>query len=137
VVFTFSLCPSFATASGIVTDFSCAPAVIHAPGPDKRLELIVEHPGGYLVLYGRGSKPKLRLTLTFFYCAALCFTADCPAEAQTPQSLALTHVTVVDVAEGRLLPDMAIVIRGDRIMSIERSSELIAPRNATLVNAQG
>lgn len=64
----------------------------------------------------------------------------CPAVAQGPRSsqpVAFVHLTIVDIIEGRLLPDMAIVVRGDRIASVQESSGFKAPAAAKLVDARG
>src|ERR1700691_6271039 len=63
-----------------------------------------------------------------------------PADAQiftVQQPIVITHVNVVDVAEGRLLPDRTIVIRGDRIAGVENSSGFKVPANAQLIDARG
>jgi len=76
-----------------------------------------------------------------YCCAIVCLTAAVPARAQNParapQSVAFAHVNIVDVVEGRLLPDMAIVIRGERISDIEQSSAFSAPRNVKLIDGRG
>lgn len=62
-----------------------------------------------------------------------------PAGAQiftAQQPLVITHVNVVDVAEGRILPDKTIVIRGDRIAGVENSSFKV-PAKARLIDARG
>src|SRR5580693_6629881 len=71
------------------------------------------------------------------YCYAISSLIACGSvRAQTRPgvmpSVALTHVNIVDVIQGRLLPDMAIVIRGDRIINVEKNSAFRAPRNAGL-----
>src|ERR1700677_1458838 len=79
------------------------------------------------------------------YCYAISSLIACgPVRAQTlpgvMPSVALTHVNIVDVIEGRLLPDMAIVVRGDRIIDVEKNSGFRAPRNARLtrvIDARG
>lgn len=60
--------------------------------------------------------------------------------AQAPrnsQPVALVHLTIVDAVEGRLLPNMTIVVQGDRITRVEESSAFRAPADAKLVDARG
>ena len=42
--------------------------------------------------------------------------------ASDSPTLAIAHVTVIDVASGTAKPDMTVTVRGDRIAAIERSS---------------
>ena len=63
-----------------------------------------------------------------------------PVVAQAPrnsQPVALVHLTIVDAVEGRLLPNMTIVVQGDRITRVEESSAFRAPADAKLVDARG
>jgi hypothetical protein len=50
------------------------------------------------------------------------FVTFATGSASNSQTLAITHVTVIDVASGTAKPDMTVTIRGDRIAAIERSS---------------
>jgi imidazolonepropionase-like amidohydrolase len=52
-------------------------------------------------------------------------------------SLAITHVTVVDVAAGRLLPDQSVVTRGGRILRTGDAAGLAVPARATVVDGRG
>ena len=65
----------------------------------------------------------------------------CVANHQTPspapQSLVLTHVTVVDTTGAAAKPDMTVVIVGDRIAEIGKSEAIRPPKNAEIVNATG
>jgi hypothetical protein len=51
---------------------------------------------------------------------ALALTAGCALVAQTPvqKTTSITHVTVVDVATGKKLPDQTVDLQGDRILSV-------------------
>jgi imidazolonepropionase-like amidohydrolase len=49
--------------------------------------------------------------------------------------LALTHVTVIDMASENIRPDMTVVITGNRITSIRKRAGL--PPNATVIDASG
>jgi Amidohydrolase family len=50
------------------------------------------------------------------------FVTFATGSASNSQTLAITHVTVIDVASGTTKPDMTVTIRGDRIAAIDRSS---------------
>jgi hypothetical protein len=50
-------------------------------------------------------------------------------------SLAFTHVTLIDVRTGHILPDQTIVITGDRITALSPRARI--PANAEVVNATG
>ena len=69
------------------------------------------------------------------------FPRFCLANQQTPsakpQSLVLTHVTVIDTTGASAKPDMTVVIIGDRIAEIGKNAEIRPPKNAETVNADG
>jgi hypothetical protein len=69
---------------------------------------------------------------------ALSLIASLPLVAQTaPQeTTSITHVTVVDVATGKELPDQTVVLRSDRILSIARSDPSNPPQGR-IVDAHG
>jgi hypothetical protein len=52
-------------------------------------------------------------------------------------SLAFTHVTVIDATGRPMLPDHTVVVVGDRIQTIGKSSEIKLPKNVTIVDASG
>jgi imidazolonepropionase-like amidohydrolase len=52
-----------------------------------------------------------------------------------PSTLAITHVSVVDTATGTANADMTIVVRGDRIVSVEKSGA--APAGARVIDGRG
>ena len=57
------------------------------------------------------------------------------AVAQQRADLVVSHVTVVDVATGQLLPDRDVVIRSDTIVAVGPATD--APRAATVVDGRG
>jgi imidazolonepropionase-like amidohydrolase len=62
-----------------------------------------------------------------------------PAHAQ-PSNLkpvALTHVTVIDVATGASRPDMTVIVKGNRIAAVGKSKRVRVPRGAEIVDAGG
>jgi hypothetical protein len=67
----------------------------------------------------------------------LLFLASQQPRSVKPQSLVLTHVTVIDTSGGPTQPDMTVVIVGDRIADMGKSGEIRPPRNVETVNAQG
>jgi len=54
-----------------------------------------------------------------------------------PTTLVLTHITVIDTAGGPAKPDMTVVIAGNRIAEVARSTEIRIPKNAKTVDATG
>lgn len=62
------------------------------------------------------------------------------AQTATPTSsgkLVIAHVTIIDVERGRTLPDMAIVIDGNRIEVVSRTRNVVVPANARVIDAAG
>ena len=55
----------------------------------------------------------------------------------TPRPLAFTHATVIDVRNGRLLPERTVLIRGDRIAAAGKTSVIRLPRDPRIVEARG
>lgn len=60
-----------------------------------------------------------------------------PAAAPPEPSLAITHVTVVDVAAGRLVPGQNVVVRGGRIVAAGDTARVAVPAGATVVDGRG
>ena len=54
-----------------------------------------------------------------------------------PRPLAITHVTVIDATGRAAIPDLTVVIEGDRIVTIGKSAEVPLPRRAQVVNGAG
>ena len=52
-------------------------------------------------------------------------------------SLAITHVTVVDVISGAVKPDLTVVITGNHIAQIGASSEVSLPATARAIDGRG
>jgi hypothetical protein len=69
--------------------------------------------------------------------AALLVVLSAPAsQAQSPE-LAITNTTVVRVADGALIPDQTIVIRGNRIAEVGSSRTTRFAKSATVVDGRG
>ncbi len=60
-----------------------------------------------------------------------------PTHAQTTQTIAFTHATVIPMDRERSLSDHTVIVRGDRIVEVGPSSRIQVPSGATEVNAQG
>ncbi|MCH7558522.1 MAG: amidohydrolase family protein, partial [Planctomycetes bacterium] len=59
-------------------------------------------------------------------------------EASSGQTaLVFTHVTVIDATGAPAKSDMTVVVRGDRIEALGKTSKLTVPRNAQVVDATG
>ncbi|MGH8237552.1 MAG: amidohydrolase family protein, partial [Steroidobacteraceae bacterium] len=55
----------------------------------------------------------------------------------TRTSLALTHTSLVDVTAGTVLPNMTVLIEGDRIVATGATDRLPVPKEAEVVDATG
>jgi hypothetical protein len=57
---------------------------------------------------------------SLFLLFTLALTTACLVVAQAPpqETTSIIHVTVIDVASGKKLPDQTVVLRGDRILSV-------------------
>ncbi len=59
------------------------------------------------------------------------------AAAQPTPSVVISHVSIIDVAGGRMEPDMTVVIEGDRIVTVDKSASVRVPRGAQVVDGKG
>ena len=59
------------------------------------------------------------------------------AQSAGPPVIAITHVSIVDVEHGRLLPDRTVLVRGDRIETVVAASRAVVPLGARVVNGSG
>jgi imidazolonepropionase-like amidohydrolase len=57
--------------------------------------------------------------------------------AQTPTTLAITDVAVIDVVTGRTIPNLTVLTSGNRITAVGPASRVRVPRAATIVNGSG
>jgi imidazolonepropionase-like amidohydrolase len=60
-----------------------------------------------------------------------------PAAAPPEPSLAITHVTVVDVAAGVLVAGQNVIVRGGRIVAVGDTARVAVPAGATVVHGRG
>jgi imidazolonepropionase-like amidohydrolase len=77
---------------------------------------------------------RLTLVLTFVVIGLPLATSPQPL-TPSPQVVAITHVTVVDPASGTAAPDMTVVMRGDRIASVDKGKA--APAGAQVIDGRG
>lgn len=82
------------------------------------------------------SSLALNLLLTLTACA---WFASCnrPRPPWHPEITALTHIGVIDVAEGKLLPDQTVVVDRDRIVAVGPFGSVAIPEGAPAQNAEG
>src|SRR5271168_498709 len=61
-----------------------------------------------------------------------------PLHAQTsaPEIVSITHMTVVDVASGKELPDQTVVVQGERIVSVA-AFDPVNPQQGQVIDAHG
>ena len=57
--------------------------------------------------------------------------------ASGAESLALTHVTVIDVDGGTSKPNETVVITGNRIADVGADDKIVVPRGAKVISAAG
>ncbi len=73
-----------------------------------------------------------KFTMCVLAAAATLFAGSAAPQTET---LAITHVTVIDVVDGRLVPNSTLTIRGRTIASIKENGA--PPRDAQVVDGQG
>lgn len=56
---------------------------------------------------------------------------------QSPAPIAFTHLTVVDVIAGTIVPDMTVLVDGNRIGQIGKTRTVSLPSGARVVDAVG
>ena len=67
-----------------------------------------------------------------------CCGTSVSAAGGTPQQLAITDVTVIDVVRGRELPHRTVLIRGDRIIAVRTAPGRRAlPRGGVRIDGRG
>jgi hypothetical protein len=73
--------------------------------------------------------------LCFCLLAMNCLASGGFAQVTPPTSLAITQVTVIDTDKGVAAPDMTVVVRGDRILSVVKAGAV--PPGAQVVDGRG
>jgi hypothetical protein len=79
----------------------------------------------------------MRQSIAMFVVLAGCASAGTPAPADAPGTIAITHVTVVDVAGGPSRADQTVLVSGNRIVRVAPAAEVRVPRGATVVDGAG
>jgi len=74
--------------------------------------------------------------ISFLFLVILLVPCVAAQSARDAKALAITHVTVIDVAGGAPNPDMTVTVRGGRIAEIKRSSRK-APAETHVVDGRG
>ncbi|HEY2375006.1 MAG TPA: amidohydrolase family protein [Gemmatimonadaceae bacterium] len=77
--------------------------------------------------------------MRYFVALIVVVVAACSSSSRSPDiapsaAIAITHVTVIDVTGGRPLADATVVVRGNRIASIDSEA---APSDARVVDGRG
>lgn len=79
-------------------------------------------------------KQSFWTTLLFVFATAF----SVHARQQTPsQTLAFTHVTVIDATGSQPQPNMTVVITGNRISALDKTGKVKIPQGAQVINAAG
>src|SRR5579864_470865 len=91
--------------------------------------------GGKVARIKECSMKKSFALLGLFFLLSSSVSPQVPSAQQRP--LVLNHVTVIDTTGGPAQPDMTVVIRGDRIVSMGKSGKIRVPAGSQIVNAAG
>lgn len=75
-----------------------------------------------------------RLELFLALLCAVGFPAN--AQDRPPHGLAITHVTLVDVRTGKLVPDATVLIKGSRVRAVGKTGRVRLPRGVTVVDGR-
>ncbi len=59
------------------------------------------------------------------------------AQQRNFRPLAFTRVSVIDVEKGLTLPDMTVIVTGNKISAVEKHGKVRLPRNARIIDARG
>ena len=58
-------------------------------------------------------------------------------QSGTPQTIAFTHITVIDPASAAVKRDLTVIITGNRISALSKTGEVAIPEGAQVVDATG
>src|SRR5260370_15567016 len=78
----------------------------------------------------------MRVFLLAFFCLNQCIWAQSKAEPSA-QTLVFTNVNVVDTRDGRILPEMTVVVRSGRIQGVAKVGLIAENHNVRMINAAG
>ena len=81
----------------------------------------------------------IKIVSVCLFTILLCFSAASAQARQNSQikQLAFTHATVIDVAGGRGIPDVSIIVTGERITAVGKTTQIRIPKDALVINATG
>src|SRR5579864_3728688 len=91
--------------------------------------------GGKVARIKECSMKKSFALLGLFFLLSSSVSPQVPSAQQRP--LVLNHVTVIDTTGGPAQPDMTVVIRGDRIVSMGKSGKVPVPPDSQVVDGAG
>ena len=96
----------------------------------------MKHHTPYLVLYGT------LLTLVLTACGSASSAPATPAASATSMpatvdTLAITGVDVVDVEQGRTVPDQTVIIEGESIQAVGPHAEVVVPDGVRVIDGRG
>src|ERR1700740_1228782 len=78
----------------------------------------------------------MRVFLLAFFCLSQCIWAQSKVEPSS-QTLVFTNVNIVNTRDGRILPDMTVVVRNGRIHGVGRGGIIATDHNVRMINAAG
>ena len=78
----------------------------------------------------------MRIFVLAFLCLNSCIWARSKEELSA-QALVFTNVNVVDTRDGRILPDMTVVVKSGRIQAVARFGLIAGSHNVRMINAAG
>ncbi len=84
----------------------------------------------------KNARMKLRI-VPLCIAGLLAGCASAPRGPVIEADLAVTRVAVVDVERGRLLPDLAVLIKGDRIVSVRPTAQARFANTARVIDGTG
>ncbi len=85
--------------------------------------------------YSKVYYPYLIVILTvIMFCAV---TNMVCAQQRNLRPLVFNHVTVIDVVNGLALPEMTVIVTGDKISAVEKFGKLRLPHNAKIFDSNG
>ncbi|MDH4617909.1 amidohydrolase family protein [Brevibacillus sp. AY1] len=96
---------------------------------------VEQYARGEQAIQSRFSKLKFLLFLPFI--AFSIAPAASAVETADQKPLAFTHVTIVDVVDGQLLPNMTVVIERNRIVQVEQTDKALVPKESYVYQAEG
>src|SRR4030042_3294898 len=91
--------------------------------------------------WAEGRTSEMNLTGRVTFAIALAFLFSCADSGGKTgirtKTLVLTHATVIDATGAPPQSDMTVIVTGDRITAIEKTSQSHIPKGASVVNARG